>query len=159
LKVLNFTLPDPPLEVEREMVRIVDNFTEVTAELTAELTARRKQNEYYRDALLSINEYETKPVGQIATIVRGASPRPIRNFITNDQNGVNWIKIGDVQPGSKYITSTKEKITLAGASKSRYVYPGDFVLSNSMSYGRPYIMKIKGCIHDGWLSISGFEKY
>ena len=59
----------------------------------------------------------------------------------------------------KYITSTKEKITLAGASKSRYVYPGDFVLSNSMSYGRPYIMKIKGCIHDGWLSISGFEKY
>ena len=39
------------------------------------------------------------------------------------------------------------------------VYAGDFILSNSMSFGRPYILKIDGCIHDGWLSISGFEDY
>lgn len=100
-----------------------------------------------------------KRFGDIAQISRGASPRPIKNFITADENGVNWIKIGDVAVGSKYITETNEKITQEGAKKSRMVHEGDFILSNSMSFGRPYIMKIDGCIHDGWLSISGFDKY
>lgn len=98
-------------------------------------------------------------LGEISTIVRGASPRPIKNFVTEDEEGINWIKIGDVAPESKYITATKEKITKEGAKKSRFVKKGDFILSNSMSFGRPYILKIDGCIHDGWLSISGFEKY
>ena len=105
------------------------------------------------------NGVEYKKFGDIANIVRGASPRPIHSFITNSEDGVNWIKIGDVSPGSKYITSTEEKITEEGARKSRFVKEGDFILSNSMSFGRPYIMKIKGCIHDGWLAISDFEKY
>ena len=102
---------------------------------------------------------EYKCFGDIATIARGASPRPIKNFITNDKNGVNWIKIGDVKTGEKYITETEEKITLEGAKKSRKVNPGDFILSNSMSFGRPYILKTSGCIHDGWLAISGFSEY
>lgn len=109
-------------------------------------------------AELCPNGVEYSKFGDIANIVRGASPRPISKFITGDKNGVNWIKIGDVHPESKYITSTREKITKEGADKSRLVKPGDFVLSNSMSFGRPYIMKITGCIHDGWLSISDFEK-
>ena len=103
--------------------------------------------------------YVMLPLGEIATIVRGASPRPIKQFITKNDNGVNWIKIGDVSPESKYITNAAEKISEDGAKKSRRVYPGDFILSNSMSFGRPYILKIEGCIHDGWLSISGFEDY
>ena len=94
----------------------------------------------------------------MAEIVRGSSPRPISSFITNDDKGINWIKIGDVDPAEKYITSAKQKITIEGAKKSRIVKKGDFILSNSMSFGRPYILKIDGCIHDGWLSISNFEK-
>lgn len=78
-------------------------------------------------------------------------------FITTSSTGINWIKIGDVNINSKYITETKEKITQEGATKSRYVRKGDFILSNSMSFGRPYILEIDGCIHDGWLSISEFE--
>jgi len=70
--------------------------------------------------------------------------------VTKDPKGVNWIKIGDTTD-SKYITKTKEKIIEEGVSKSRYVEPGDFLLTNSMSFGRPYILKIDGCIHDGWL--------
>lgn len=97
--------------------------------------------------------------GDIATIVRGASPRPIAKYITSSDDGVNWVKIGDVPKGSKYITGTAEKITKDGAKKSRLVKPGDFVLSNSMSFGRPYIMAIEGYIHDGWLAISDFEDY
>lgn len=106
---------------------------------------------------LSPNGVEYKPFGEIATIVRGASPRPIKNFITTDDDGVNWIKIGDVKPGSKYIMETAEKITPEGATKSRLVKNGDFILSNSMSFGRPYIVKNQGCIHDGWLAISDFS--
>ena len=53
----------------------------------------------------------------------------------------------------RYITSTSEKIKPEGLSKTRQVYQGDLVLSNSMSFGRPYIMAVEGCIHDGWLLI------
>ena len=95
-------------------------------------------------------------MGEVASIVRGASPRPIQSFLTDAEDGVPWIKIGDVAASGKYITSTAERVTAAGAAKSRRVYPGDFVLSNSMSFGRPYISKIEGCVHDGWLAISGF---
>ena len=105
------------------------------------------------------NGVEYRPFGDMATIVRGASPRPIKNFITTREDGVNWIKIGDVKPGSKYITDTAEKITPEGAKKTRLVKKGDFILSNSMSFGRPYIMKVEGCIHDGWLAISNFDSY
>jgi type I restriction enzyme S subunit len=102
---------------------------------------------------------EWKKLGEVMKIVRGASPRPITNYITSDSNGVNWIKIGDVEPGAKYITRCNEKVTKEGAKKSRYLHSGDFILSNSMSFGRPYILKIDGCIHDGWIAMSDFEKH
>jgi len=89
-------------------------------------------------------------IGDVCTVERGGSPRPIDKFITDDPNGINWIKIGDTDD-SMYITKTAQKIIPEGMKKSRYVQPGDFLLSNSMSFGRPYILKIDGCIHDGWL--------
>ncbi|SFG21560.1 type I restriction enzyme, S subunit [Lachnospiraceae bacterium C7] len=97
--------------------------------------------------------------GDVAYIVRGGSPRPIKQYITNDSNGINWIKIGDVEKGGKYIIETKEKIIPEGEKKSRKVYPGDFLLTNSMSFGRPYISKIEGCIHDGWLLIHDLKAF
>jgi len=95
-------------------------------------------------------------LGEIATISRGASPRPIRAFLDRSKRGVPWIKIGDIAAGSKYITETAEHITETGSKKSKKIYPGDFLLSNSMSFGRPYISGIEGCVHDGWLIISDF---
>ena len=97
--------------------------------------------------------WEYKKLGEVCTIERGGSPRPINNYITESEHGIKWIKIGDAQEGSKYITSTKEKIKPEGVKKSRFVHKGDFILSNSMSFGRPYILKVDGCIHDGWLVI------
>ena len=96
-------------------------------------------------------------LGTIVKIKRGASPRPIKNYIIDNDYGINWIKIGDTDSG-KYITSVKEKITKEGAEKSRLLHPGDFILSNSMSFGRPYILRIDGCIHDGWIAMSNYEK-
>lgn len=91
-----------------------------------------------------------KKIGDVCTVERGGSPRPIDKFITDSDDGINWIKIGDTSD-SMYITITAQKIIPEGMKKSRYVKPGDFLLSNSMSFGRPYILKIDGCIHDGWL--------
>ena len=96
-------------------------------------------------------------LGNICSIARGGSPRPIENYLTDDENGLNWIKIGDTEQGGKYIYSTKEKIRPEGLSKTRYVCSGDFLLTNSMSFGRPYILRTNGCIHDGWLVIGGIE--
>lgn len=95
--------------------------------------------------------WKTYKLKELYDIKRGGSPRPIEKFLTTDHDGINWIKIGDAKIGSKYIEETKEKITAEGAAKSRFVEEGDFILSNSMSFGRPYIMKTRGCIHDGWL--------
>ena len=94
--------------------------------------------------------WKYKKIGEVCIVERGASPRPIDKYITDNESGINWIKIGDTSD-SMYITETAQKIIVEGMKKSRYVKPGDFLLSNSMSFGRPYILKIDGCIHDGWL--------
>lgn len=96
-------------------------------------------------------DWTYKKLGEVLLIERGGSPRPIQEYITTADDGLNWIKIGDAVEGSKYITSTKEKIKPEGLKKTRFVHKGDFILSNSMSFGRPYILGIDGCIHDGWL--------
>ena len=95
--------------------------------------------------------------GPLVTIERGGSPRPIDRFITDSPNGLNWVKIGDAPKQGNYITKTAEKIRPEGLSKTREVHPGDLILSNSMSFGKPYIMAINGCIHDGWLAIRNYQ--
>ena len=103
--------------------------------------------------------WEQRKLGELVEIERGGSPRPIEQYITDDPCGLNWVKIGDAPELGRYITKTAEKIKPEGLSKTRQVYPGDLVLSNSMSFGRPYIMAIKGCVHDGWLLIRDAQKH
>ena len=114
---------------------------------TEGLTRRRGE----RGGKNGMDGWQTKTLGELCDIERGGSPRPIQEFITTDPNGINWIKIGDATASGKYIYKTEEKIKPDGVKRSRMVYEGDFILSNSMSFGRPYIMKTSGCIHDGWL--------
>lgn len=99
------------------------------------------------------NAWEQRKFSELVQIERGGSPRPIDDFITDAPNGLNWVKIGDAPTQGNYITKTAEKIRPEGLSKTREVHPGDLILSNSMSFGKPYIMGIDGCIHDGWLLI------
>ena len=103
------------------------------------------------------NSWSWERLGNISSIARGGSPRPINDYLTNSPEGVNWIKIGDTEKDGKYIYKTKEKIKKEGISKSRLVHKGDFLLTNSMSFGRPYILKTDGCIHDGWLVIGNID--
>ena len=104
------------------------------------------------------DDWKVIKFGDKVDIFRGGSPRPIERYITTNAYGINWIKIGDVRPNDKYIRQTEEKIIPEGKSRSREVKKGDFILSNSMSFGRPYILNIDGCIHDGWLTIQNYSE-
>lgn len=104
------------------------------------------------------DSWEWIRLGIVCNIARGGSPRPIQDYLTKDDDGINWIKIGDSDIGGKYISETKEKIKKEGITKSRMVHKGDFLLTNSMSFGRPYILNTDGCIHDGWLVLSDYQK-
>lgn len=135
---------------------------------------RKEKERLVKEGKLKKKDLESKPIeedeipfeipkgwewvrlGFAAQIARGGSPRPIKDYLTDSSDGINWIKIGDTDKGGKYINSCKEKIKPEGLKKTRKVHPGDFLLTNSMSYGRPYITNIEGCIHDGWLVISPF---
>lgn len=100
------------------------------------------------------DKWESAALHTISDVVRGGSPRPINDFITSTDKGINWLKIGDIDKDSKYVTKTSEKVIPQALSKTRVVHDGDLILSNSMSFGRPYIMRISSCIHDGWLAIT-----
>ncbi len=100
-----------------------------------------------------IDAWEQRKFSDLVLIERGGSPRPIDDYITDAPDGLNWVKIGDAPEQGRYITKTAEKIKPEGLAKTRQVQPGDLILSNSMSFGKPYIMGINGCIHDGWLLI------
>lgn len=136
------------LELQEESQSLLKQLNEARKLFHAELTECMKPKE----------GWEEKKLGEVCRIERGGSPRPIKAFITDAPNGLNWIKIGDTDPQGKYIYSTKEKIKREGLKKSRWVEENDFLLSNSMSFGRPYILKTNGCIHDGWLVLRDYQK-
>jgi type I restriction enzyme, S subunit len=147
----------PPLPEQHRIVKILDETFE-KIEKTKENVVKNLKNtkEFFESYLQSIfaspkKDWAEKRLGEILEIERGGSPRPIQKYLTTDNNGINWIKIGDTKNIDKYIKKTRQKIKPEGLKKSRLVNPGDFILSNSMSFGRPYIMKITGAIHDGWL--------
>lgn len=100
-----------------------------------------------------MTEWEKIQLGDICEVVRGGSPRPISSYITDEPDGVNWLKIGDVKENDKYFTHANERIKRSGIQKTREVKKGDLILSNSMSYGRAFITLIDGYIHDGWLRL------
>ena len=156
--VRKIAIPIPPKSTQLSIVSELDNINELIRLKKEQLKdydnlAQSIFYEMFGDPVENEKGWEVKKLGEVCTIERGSSPRPITAYITDSKDGINWIKIGDAQEGSKYITSTKEKIKPEGLKKSRFVHKGDFIISNSMSFGKPYILKIDGCIHDGWLVI------
>lgn len=160
-----FKIPVPPLPEQQRIVGILDEaFAEIAvakANTEKNLQNARAIFESHLNAVFSRRGegWVEKKLENVCNIARGGSPRPIQKFLTTDPNGINWIKIGDATASGKYIYKTEEKIIAEGAKKSRIVRDGDFLLSNSMSFGRPYIMQTTGCIHDGWLVLSDIETH
>ena len=108
-------IPIPPLYVQHEIVRVLDNFTELTAELTAELSLRKKQYEYYRDKLLTFgDEVEWKELGEIAKISSGGTPK---TSISEYYNGdIPWLRTQEINFNE--IWNTSKKITKLGLENS-----------------------------------------
>jgi restriction endonuclease S subunit len=150
---IKIKIPLPPLEVQKEIVEQIEVKQKAIDHAKAVIESLEKEKRYFGQALKNLEGVEWVELGEVVEIQRGGSPRPIDDYITTDNDGINWIKIGDVREGDKFITQTKEKIRKEGLSKTRLVKNGDLILSNSMSFGRPYIVKIDGAIHDGWLQI------
>lgn len=144
-------VPLPPLEVQKGIVEEMETYQKM-------IDGAKQIVDNYKPTIKNNPNWEMVKIGDVCLIERGGSPRPIEKYISKDSTGINWVKIGDTKNGGKYITKTAEKIIPEGAKKSRKVNIGDFVLSNSMSFGRPYIMKVEGCIHDGWLRLSEDKK-
>jgi len=158
-KFYKFTFEAPDVPTQKKIVEVLESIDAVidkTREFITKYT-NIKSGMLHDLFEIHLEGQKTRPLGEISNIQRGGSPRPIQDFITDSKDGINWIKIGDTSLTSKYIMSAKEKIIPAGVRHSRKVKPGDFVLSNSMSFGRPYIVGIDGCVHDGWLVISDYE--
>lgn len=101
--------------------------------------------------------WEVMKIGEEVSIIRGASPRPIDEYMSKDNTGVPWVKISDATDCStRYLFKTNQYISLNGVSNSRKVQTDTLILSNSASPGLPRILMIDACIHDGWLA---FDKY
>lgn len=157
--VKSIIVPLPPTKAEQTAIATALSDADALISSLEKLIAKKRNiKQGAMQKLLQPKEgWVVKKLGDSADIFRGGSPRPIESFLTTQPDGINWIKIGDVKKNAKYIESTDEKIISEGLSRSRFVNEGDFLLSNSMSFGRPYIMKISGCIHDGWLVIQNYQ--
>lgn len=122
-----FDFPVPPIEVQNEIVRILDSFTELEEELEEELEARRRQYEYYRDSLLTFDDKSIlKPLGDFATITRGGSFQK-KDFV---ESGLPCIHYGQMYTHfrtytDKTLTYLKEDVF----KKSRIAQPNDIVMA------------------------------
>lgn len=156
---VDFNFPLPKEKTEQKAIAQVLNDIDALINSLEKLIIKKKAIKLgtMQTLLKPKKGWMHEKLGEKSDIFRGGSPRPIENFITREHSGINWIKIGDVGVSAKYIESTAEKIKPSGISNSRFVNEGDFLLSNSMSFGRPYILKTSGCIHDGWLVIQNYK--
>lgn len=163
--ISNILVSFPPLHEQHRIASALTSIDNLISSLGKQIEKKKNIKQGAMQQLLTgktrlkgFSELWVKrKLGDNATIQRGGSPRPIEAYLTTNRDGINWIKIGDVRPNDKFIRHTVEKIIPEGISHSRQVYKGDFILSNSMSFGRPYILDIDGCIHDGWLVIKDYS--
>ena len=159
--VANIEIPLPSLETQR---KIADNLDKVshTIDLCSaileklDLLVKSRFVEMFGNININDKKWEVKPLGELCTIVRGGSPRPIEKFLGGK---IPWIKIGDATDEDNiYLRSTKEHIIQEGVKKSRLVKKGSLIFANcGVSLGFARIITFDGCIHDGWLAMEDID--
>ncbi|HAU2307377.1 TPA: restriction endonuclease subunit S [Legionella pneumophila] len=149
-------VPLPPLEEQKRIAAILDKADAVrrkrqqAIELCEQLLRSVFLN-MFGDPISNPKNWKKIKLGELCNIYRGGSPRPIQQYLGGT---IPWIKIGDATKSDDiYLTSTKEKIIESGLSKTRLLQPGSLIFANcGVSLGFARILKIEGCIHDGWLA-------
>ena len=103
--------------------------------------------------------WDSSMLQSICTIKRGASPRPIDDFMDESHKGMPWVKISDAtNSNSPFMTTIKEHIILDGVPKSVKVIPNTLIVSNSATPGIPKFIQIEACVHDGWLVLTDYQE-
>lgn len=151
-------IPLPPIASQRRIANILDKADEIIRKRkeAIALTEQLQKSiflDMFGDPVTNPKGWEIRKLGNICTIVRGGSPRPINDYLGGT---IPWIKIGDATEGDDiYIHKTAEMIKEEGIKKSRYLEPNTLIFANcGVSLGFARILKIGGCIHDGWLAFS-----
>jgi len=96
-------------------------------------------------------EWEVVELGDVANVKRGASPRPIDNPVYFSEGGRGWVRILDVTSSNKYLKRTTQYLSPIGEQKSVKVEPNELIMSICATIGKPTIVKIPACIHDGFV--------
>jgi len=151
-------LPLPPLDQQKK-IAVVLNAADAYRQKTKALITKYDELtqslflDMFGDPVTNPRGWDKRPMGELMTIVRGGSPRPIDKFLGGNYP---WIKIGDATKGDDiYLNSTKQSIIEAGLSKTRLLPKGSLIFANcGVSLGFARIINIEGCIHDGWLAFS-----
>ena len=164
IKLGNLTeapFPLMSLEIQKKVVSNLDKITLLIEKRTKQLNlldelVKSRFVEMFGDINLNNKGWTKQPLGELCTIVRGGSPRPIDKFLGGD---IPWIKIGDATEGDNvYLYATKEHIIEEGVSKSRLVKAGSLIFANcGVSLGFARIITFDGCIHDGWLAMEDID--
>ena len=145
-------------EIEKKLALILDIIEKRKQELVGlDSLIKARFVELFGDINTNDKNWDCEPLGELCTIVRGSSPRPIEQFLGGD---VPWIKIGDATDGDNiYLNSTKEYIIQEGVKKSRLVKAGSLIFANcGVSLGFARIITFDGCIHDGWLAMEDIDE-
>ncbi len=105
-------------------------------------------------------DWEEKRLGEVADIVRGASPRPISSSVWfDDTSNVGWVRISDVTKSNVFLTETVQKLSLSGIKKSRFVPINSVIMSICATIGVPIVTKIDVCVHDGFVVFSNLKMH
>ena len=115
-----------------------------------------KTGEKYKDTPIGKVpvDWEVISINDICKIRRGASPRPIGDSSFFSKTGRGWIRIADVTSTYKHLNKTIQCLSEKGVSKSVKVDPGDLIMSICATIGKPVIVDIEACIHDGFVLFS-----
>lgn len=168
----------PPLPEQRKIAQIletVDNVIEKTEKIIEKYkrikqglmqdlltkgidengNIRSERTHKFKDSPLGRipEEWEVVRLGEVSKVKRGASPRPIDDpiFFTEEGKGRAWVRIEDVMESNKYLTETRQYLSKLGEAKSVKVDVGDVVMSICATIGKPIIINIPACIHDGFV--------
>ena len=131
-------LPVPPMEVQREIVRILDSFTLLTAELTAELTARKKQYEFYRDFLLNFNEDQNEIkwdiIDNIFIMKNGYTPsKANKDFWENGT--ISWYRMEDIRENGRILSESIQKITPQAVKGGKLIPKNSIIVATTATIG------------------------